>query len=414
VPRDWASQQDFSVLLPRTVAMVLAGGQGQRLYPLTKRCAKPALRFAGCYRLIDFTLSNCLNSGLRRIYVLAQYAATSLLRHLRQGWTPLLPDVLGECLEVLPPQRLARDRWYAGTADAIYQNLLVLQQERPELVVLLSGDHVYKMDYRPMIAYHFSRQAVLTIATVPVPLEKARQLGVLQVDKQGRVRSFSEKPADPQPAPGRPGECLVNMGVYVWNTRTLARYVARDATSHSSHDFGKDIIPALLQAGEAVFAYEFTDPQSGRPAYWRDIGTLQSYWESHMDLLAPAPELDLYDASWPLYTARPPYPPAKSLGGDDTRLVDSLVCDGCLVAGRVLRSVLSPGVRIGEGAEVIESVLLDGVTVGPGARVVRAVVDEGLAVPPGFALGGQPERDRRRFVVTPEGLTVAPAGATFA
>jgi len=414
VSESLAAPGDCTDALRRGLVMVLAGGQGQRLYPLTMRRAKPALRFGGAYRIVDFTLSNCVNSGLRRIYVLAQFAATSLMRHLRRGWVHLLADDLGEHIEVLPPQYMSGDRWYAGTADAVFQNLRVLQDERPALVVLLSGDHAYKMDYRRMIAYHLAKGASLTMAALAVPREKARQLGVMGVDESGRVVEFAEKPPEPKPIPGRPDEAMSNMGVYVWDTRALAERLTQDAKQHGEHDFGRNIIPAMVKEGDRVYAYEFVDPKTGRPGYWRDIGTLESYWESHMDLVTVVPELDLYDQEWPLYTARGHYPPAKTVLGSQTRLVDSLVCEGCVVSGaRVERSVLSPGVRVQEGAEVVESILLDGAVVGPGARLRRVVVDEHLQVPAGYQMGLDREKDERRFVVSPEGITVAPTGVVF-
>lgn len=409
-----AAPEDCTDALKRSIVMVLAGGQGQRLFPLTMRRAKPALRFGGAYRMIDFTLSNCVNSGLRRIYVLAQFAATSLMRHLRRGWVHLLADDLGEHIEVLPPQYMSGDRWYAGTADAVFQNLRVLQDERPALVVLLSGDHAYKMDYRRMIAYHLAKSASLTMAALAVPREKACQLGVMGVDASGRVVEFAEKPSDPKPAPGRPDEAMSNMGVYVWDTRVLAEYLTQDAKQQTEHDFGRNIIPAMVQEGERVYAYEFVDPRANRPAYWRDIGTLENYWESHMDLVALVPELDLYDQDWPLYTARGHYPPAKTVLGSQTHLADSLLCEGCVVSGaRVERSVLSPGVRVHEGAEVVESILMDEVVVGPSARVRRAVLDEHLQVPADCEIGLDRDKDERRFVVSPGGVTVAPAGVVF-
>lgn len=400
--------------LAKCLVMVMAGGEGQRLYPLTKRRAKPAVRFAGAYRIIDFTLSNCINSGLRRIHLLAQYASTSLLSHVRRGCGRLLSEELGEGLEVLPPQRMAGDRWYAGTADAVFQNLYVLQQQRPDLVVLLSGDHAYKMDYRPMIAYHLAKKAALTISALAVPKQEAQHLGVLTTDADGRVVDFQEKPAQPKTIPGRPEESLVNMGVYVWDTRALAQEVSRDATQDSSHDFGRDIIPAMVQRGEAVYAYEFVDPRTGEPAYWRDIGTIESYWESHMDLLAVTPRLDLYDQTWPLYTARGRYPPAKTVLGRQAVVSDSLLSEGCVVSGaQVERSILSPGVRVGEGAEVVESIIFDDVEIGPRARIYRAIIDEQTRIPEGYAIGHDPVQDARRFVVLASGITVVPVGAVF-
>jgi glucose-1-phosphate adenylyltransferase len=364
--------------------------------------------------MIDFTLSNCVNSGLRRIYVLAQYAATSLIRHLRRGWVPLLSDPLGEYIEVLPPQRVAGDRWYAGTADAIYQNLRTLQEDRPELVLLVSGDHAYKMDYRPMIAHHLEKNAELTIGAVAVPRERGRHLGVMTVDGSGRVIEFHEKPAEPKPIPDRTDEALCNMGVYVWNTRCLVEQVIKDAKQSSSHDFGKDILPAMVAEGKKVYAHEFTDLASGSAGYWRDIGTIESYWDSHMDLVGVSPQLDLYDSGWPLYTARSHYPPAKAVLGSKTELSDVLMSEGCVISGaKVVRSVLSPGVKILEGAEVVECILLDRVVVGRRARLHRAIIDEDLTVPEGYQIGIRREEDEKRFVVSETGITVVPSGAVF-
>ncbi|MCX7599628.1 MAG: glucose-1-phosphate adenylyltransferase [Armatimonadetes bacterium] len=400
--------------LAKCIVMVMAGGEGQRLYPLTKRRAKPAVRFAGAYRIIDFTLSNCVNSGLRRIYLLAQYASTSLFSHVRRGCARLLSEELGEGVEILPPQRMAGDRWYAGTADAVFQNLYLLQQERPDLVVLLSGDHAYKMDYRPMIAHHLRKKAALTISALAVPKKEAQHLGVLATDQEGRVVDFHEKPAEPRTIPGRPEESLVNMGVYVWDTRALVQEVSRDATQESSHDFGRDIIPAMVKRGEAVYAYEFVDPRTGEPAYWRDIGTIESYWESHMDLLEVTPKLDLYDQAWPLYTARGHHPPAKTVLGKQAQVSDSLLCEGCVVSGgQVERSVLSPGVRVGEGAVVVESIIFDDAEIGPGAYIYRAIIDEKLKIPEGYTIGTDPAQDAKRFVIIPSGITVVPVGAVF-
>ncbi len=392
-----------------SLVMVLAGGQGQRLYPLTRRRAKPAVRFAGGYRMIDFTLSNCVNSGLRRIYVLAQYAATSLLRHLRRGWMRLFADELGEFLDVLPPQRIASDGWYLGTADSIFQNLFILQEIRPDYVVLLSGDHAYKMDYRPMLAYHLEKGADLTIAALEVPIERGRELGVMHIDEDGRVVEFLEKPAQPPPLPGREDVCLVNMGVYIWTTEALAREVARDATQPTEHDFGRNIIPSMVLRQAPVYAYLFRDPRTGQPAYWRDIGTVDMYWQANMDLVSPQPPLELHDPTWPLYTAYHPLPPAKISGGD---VRDSLISPGCIIDGaQVVRSVLSPGVRVLEGAEVVESIIFDNTVIGRGAKIRRAIIDEGLRIPDGMQIGINHEEDRRRFMVTESGITVVPQGA---
>ena len=394
-----------------TLAMVLAGGEGQRLYPLTRRRAKPAVRFGGDYRMIDFTLSNCVNSGFRRLFLLTQFAASSLHRHIRQGWIPLLSDAVGEFVETVPAQRMAGDRWYAGTADAIYQNLFILQDERPPLVLVLSGDHAYKMDYRPMVAEHLAQDAVLTIACLKLPRAECSAFGVLQVDEQWRVTGFQEKPADPMPVPGDPESSLVSMGVYVWRTEELARRVADDATRNSSHDFGKDIIPAMVADGATVLAYPFAEAPGGGKAYWRDIGTLDAYWQANMDLVNVVPELDLYDQNWPIYTARAHYPPAKTVHGDLAAVTDSLMASGCIISGaHVHQSVLSPIVYVHRGADVSESILLDGVEIGRDARLRRAVVDEGVQIPDGFSVGYDRAEDEKRFLVTEGGVTIVPQG----
>jgi glucose-1-phosphate adenylyltransferase len=394
-----------------SLVMILAGGEGQRLYPLTRTRAKPAVRFGGAYRIIDFTLSNCLNSGLRRIYLMTQYAATSLQRHLRTAWSPMLTEELGEFIEMLPPQRLFADRWYAGTADAVFQNLMVLQEERPPFVFLLSGDHIYKQNYADLLCAHEASGAVLTVACVPRPRGEARQFGVMQVDEAGRVTGFQEKPADPAPMPGNPDYALVSMGVYLWHTETLVRRVAANATQSGSHDFGKDIIPAMVAAGEPVYAYFFQDA-TGAPSYWRDIGTLDSYWETTLDLVAPLPQLDLYDPAWPVYGSRRRRPPAKIVSGEHLAVEDSLLAPGCIISGAsVKRSVLSPGAVVEEGAQVHESIVMDEVVIGAGAQVRRALLDEGVRVPPGYQIGLDPRRDRRRFVVTDSGVVVVPFGA---
>jgi glucose-1-phosphate adenylyltransferase len=401
----------MSESLKDAVAMILAGGEGQRLYPLTRLRAKPAVRFGGSYRMIDFTLSNCVNSGCRRIYMLTQYAASSLHRHVRRGWVPMLSDELGEYLELVPAQRMAGDRWYAGTADAIYQNLFILQDERPGLVLILSGDHAYKMDYGVMVAEHREKGAVLTIASLLLPREECRSLGVLEVNEDWRVIGFEEKPSDPRPVPGDPDHSLVSMGVYVWNTRELVRRVADDATRDTSHDFGKDLIPSMVAEGCAVYAHHFDRGPGGASGYWRDIGTLDAYWSANMELVTVVPELNLYDRDWPIYGYRPPSPPAKTVHGDLTSVEDSLLSPGCIVSGaRVRRSVLSPDVFVHRGAEVSDSVLLDGVQIGHGARVSRAIVDEGAVIPDGFVIGVDRATDERRFIVTDGGVVVVPAG----
>lgn len=397
---------------PRNVTvMVLAGGEGQRLHPLTSGRAKPGVRFGGTYRMIDFTLSNCINSGMRRIHLLTQYASTSLSRHVRRTWASRLSDDMDEFVDFVPPQRLFADRWYAGTADAIFQNLFILQEERPDAVVLLSGDHAYKMDYASMLDFHNETGADLTISCLTVPRRSATQLGVMAVDDQARVTDFLEKPADPPAMPGKPDTALANMGVYIWKTAALVEAISIDSRTNSSHDFGRDIIPAMLAAGKSLYAYEFRPAGRSPHPYWRDIGTLESYWQAHMDLVAPVPELDLYDQTWPTFTYKPPLPPAKIVCGEDFRqavVTDSLLSAGVIICGAdVERSVLSPAVRVEPLAHVSECVLMDDVTVGEGAYLRRCIVDEGVVIPPGYRIGHDPDEDARKFVVC-SGITVVP------
>jgi len=406
------SVQEGSYSRSSALVIVLAGGQGQRLVPLTNNMAKPAVRFGGSYRMVDFTLSNCINSGLRRIYLLTQYASSSLTRHVRKGFAPLLSDDLGEFVDLLPPQRVFAERWYAGTADAVFQNLNLLQQERPENVILLAGDHAYKMDYSLMLQQHQETGASLTITCLALPREQCTQLGVMSTGSGGRIEEFVEKSADPAPMPDDPDMSLVNMAVYVWRTEALVKQVAADARRDSSHDFGKDIIPAMVEAGEQVYAYRFRSVGSGGGEYWRDIGTLSSYWEAHMDLVGPLPKLNFYDPTWPIYTHRPVAPPAKLCSGGDSSsllLADSIVSPGCVIFGGVLReSVLSPGVSVREAC-VEQSVLMDDVTVSPGATLRKVIVAEGVTIPADMSIGDDPEHDSRRFVVTEDGITVVPS-----
>ncbi len=410
-----ALSREMQSALRGVLVMILAGGQGERLYPLTKRRAKPSVRFGGAYRMIDFTLSNSVNSGLKRIYVLTQFASTSLSRHIRRGWSGLLADDLDEFIEVLPPQRLTADRFYKGTADAIYQNLFVLQDERPERVLLLSGDHAYKLDYGDMLEHHVHTGAALTIACLEVPRESATQLGVAQCDEQSRIIGFEEKPEDPKPMPANPDMALVSMGVYLWDTKALAQEVATDVTARDTkHDFGRNIIPSMVERGLPVYAYIFRDKKVDKPAYWRDIGTLESYWAANMDLVNLVPEFDLYDGAWPIYTYRPQYPPAKTVHPDLTRVEDSLLCDGCIISGATLRrSILSPGVRVHRRANIDECVVMDDVDIGEDTKIRRTIVDEGVSVPSGYQIGYDLEADRKRFVVTDSGLVVVALGAVF-
>jgi glucose-1-phosphate adenylyltransferase len=403
-----------------TVAMVMAGGVGNRLYPLTRDRAKPAVPFGGLYRIIDFTLSNCLNSGLYRIYLLTQYRSFSLHRHVRQAWGPLFNLTRGEYVDLIPPQQRVVGDWYRGTADAIFQNIYLLERERPKHVVILSGDHIYAMDYAHTVRRHVETGAQLTIACLEVPRPEATRLGVLQVDAAERVIGFEEKPAEPKTVPDDPETSLASMGVYVFNTTDLVRILSEDARTDSSHDFGKDIIPTMVGREMGVFAYRYRNLRTGARGFWRDIGTLDSYFDANMELLDPAPLYDLHDAGWPVHTWVGAYPPAKSVHAfeEEGRVgmaTESLLSPGCIVSGgRVHRSLLSPRVKINSFSDVRDSLLFTGVNVGRHARIRRAIVDKHVHVPPGFEIGYHEEEDRRRFTVTESGIVVVPKGMILA
>lgn len=398
--------------------MLLAGGQGERLYPLTKDRAKPAVPFGGVYRIIDFTLSNCINSGIRRIHVLTQYKSISLHRHVLMGWN-IFNTELGEFIDLIPPQQRTSESWYLGTADAIFQNIYTLDQERPGYVLILAGDHIYRMDYGEMLEFHVENQADLTISCVEVPRAEATRLGVMEVDASWRVVGFEEKPAEPKGIPGRPDWSLGSMGIYVFNTEKLVRELFEDARrgpEETSHDFGKDIIPHMVQAGDRVFAFPFRDAQGRGQAYWRDIGTLDSYYEANMELIRAEPVFDLYDPAWPWRTYQHQLPPAKTVHayreqGRVGMALDSLLSPGCIVSGgQVERVVMSPRVRINSFAFVSDSILMENVNVGRHARIQRAIIDKDVDIPPGDVIGFNPEEDRRRFKVTEGGIVVVPKG----
>ena len=395
--------------MKRILAMIMAGGQGQRLMPLTRDRAKPAVPFGGIYRVVDFALSNCLNSELRNVVVLAQYKSISLDRHIRLAWNRLFREEMGEHLHVLPPQQRTGSGWYLGTADSIHQNIYTLEQTRPDLVLVLSGDHIYKMDYRPLVRQHLERRADLTVACLRLPRERAGELGVVECGEEGTVVSFQEKPVRVQESVAGPDECMVSMGVYVFGTETLVREVVRDARSDSAHDFGRDIIPSMIACGRRVLAFEFRE-EDGRPGYWRDIGRVDAYYEANMDLVRPGPALALNDRAWPIWTYHEQIPPARVTRGADGRegeVDDSILSGGCVVAGgRVERSVLSPEVRVCEGAVVQDSILFDGVAVGEGAVVRKAVVDKQVSIPPGWVS----RTDAEGFTVTGGGVMVIQKG----
>jgi len=403
------------------VAVVLAGGKGARLEPLTRDRAKPAVPFGGGYRIIDFALSNCVNSGLRRVLLLTQYKASSLDRHLNLGWHRLFCRDLGEFLDVLPPQQRVDENWYLGTADAVYQNIYSLEMAAPRLVIVLAGDHIYKMNYQSLIEAHDDSGADVTIAALPVSLESAREFGTMEVDAAGRVRSFREKVADPPAIPGRPGTCLASMGIYCFSAAFLLEQLKLDATSPGSrHDFGHDVLPRVINSHD-VRAFPFRDENRKRDAYWRDVGTIDAYFEANMDLVEVDPLLNMYDEQWPIRTHYLTYPPPKFVfagEGHEARrgeATDSLVCPGAILSGgRATRSIIGPGVRVNSFARIEESILFEGVDIGRHAEVRRAIIDKGVRVPAGATIGLDPVEDAARgLTVSPAGVTVVPKGFQF-
>lgn len=398
-----------------TLVLLLAGGQGERLHPLTRRHAKPAVPFAGLYRIIDFTLSNCVNSELKRIFVLTQHKSLSLDRHLRTAWGMLRPQ-LDEFVQAVPPQRALATRWYAGTADAVFQNLPLLEEERPARVLLVSGDHVYRMDYRRLIDFHVERGAAVTIACTEVPLAEATRMGVIGVSEDARVTSFVEKPRAPVALPHDRSRALVNMGIYVFEAETLVRAVIEDERSESAHDFGQNVLPALV-ASQRVFAWDVSRRGEPRERYWKDVGTLDSYYEANLGMLVPKPPFDLFDPDWPLRADTEHHLPTvvRDVGVHAGRIANSLVSPGARIdGGSIAHSIVSPRVTVAAGATVEESILLPGVQVGAGAVVRRAIIDEDVVLPPGARVGTDAAADRRRFVVTPSGVVVVPGRVAIA
>ncbi len=407
--RDQQDPRFVSRLTKDTLALVLAGGRGTRLNALTDWRAKPAVPFGGKFRIIDFPLSNCINSGIRRIAVLTQYKSHSLIRHIQMGWG-FLRGEFNEFVELFPAQqRVDESSWYAGTADAVYQNIDILLSHGPRYIVVLAGDHIYKMDYGAMLAEHVERGADFTVGCIEVPVEEASAFGVMQVDEQMRIRKFVEKPAAPESMPGKPGTALASMGIYVFNTQFLIDQLVRDAAdTFSSHDFGKDIIPHAIGNYYAL-AYPFRERDQARQAYWRDVGTVEAFWKTNLELLDPMPELNLYDANWPIWTYQEQLPPAKFAAQDGRAgcALDSMVSGGCLVIGAtVRRSVLFSNVRVELDSLVEESVLLPNVSVGRGCVVRRAVLDKGCRIPDGMQIGVNPVHDAERFHVIANGVAL--------
>jgi len=402
-------QRFVSRLTRETLALILAGGRGSRLKHLTLWRAKPAVPFGGKFRIIDFPLSNCINSGIRRVGVLTQYKAHSLIQHVQRGWS-FLRGEFGEFIELLPAQQRIETSWYAGTADAVYQNIDIIRQHGPEYVLILAGDHIYKMDYGQMIAYHVESGADMTVGCLQVDRESARAFGVMGVDDNNRVNAFLEKPEDPPEMPGHPNTALASMGIYVFNTGFLFERLIRDADdSRSNHDFGKDIIPSIIDRYR-VMAYPFRDEREGVQAYWRDVGTVDSYWRANLELIGVTPELNLYDSEWPIWTYQEQWPPAKFVFDDDDRrgmAIDSMVSGGCIISGSTVRhSLLFSDVQVNAGSRVHDSVILPSVHVGENCEIRRCVIDRGCAIPDGLRIGVDEEEDARHFFISPGGVRV--------
>ncbi len=402
---------------PHVLSVVLAGGEGRRLLPLTADRAKPAVPIGGRYRLIDFVLSNLVNSGLLKIKVLTQYKSDSLNTHIARGWR--LPAMLDFYVEVVPAQQRVGKEWFRGSADAMFQSLNIITDEDPDLVAVFGGDHLYKMDVNQMVDFHLDKQAEVTVAAIPVPVAEATAFGVLSVNDEGELLSFDEKPAQPREIPGRPGWALASMGNYLFETAPLVDALSHDQSQGTQHDFGRNILPAMVGRRRA-FVYDFSKNEipgalERERGYWRDVGTIEAYWQANMDLIAVDPIFDLYNQRWPIRTYTAPLPPAKFVFAQSERMgtaTDSLVSEGCIISGgRIDRSILSPGVRINSFAHVEESILMDGVDVGRHARIRRAIIDKGVHIPPGMEIGVDLAADRRRFHVSDEGIVVVPKEA---
>ena len=404
-----------SHLVKDTVALVLAGGRGSRLYELTEWRAKPAVYFGGKYRIIDFPLSNCINSGIRRIGVLTQYKSHSLIRHLVRGWSHFKKE-LGEFVEILPASQRFSEEWYQGTADAVYQNLDIIRAEKPKYVMILSGDHIYKMDYRTMLLNHVESGADMTVSCLEVPVEEAAgAFGVMEVDEDNRIIGFEEKPKNPVSIPGEPGLALASMGNYIFNTDFLFEILRQDGKKgDSEHDFGKNIIPSIIKNNN-IFAFPFRDSETGERAYWRDVGTLDAFWEANMELISPAPELNLYDPAWPVWTYQVHLPPAKFVFNDDDRrgmAVDSTVSGGCIISGSHLnKTLLFSNVRVHSYSDIEETVILPEVTVNRNCKIRRTIIDRGCEIPKGTVIGYDPEQDKANgFRITDKGVVLVTRG----
>ena len=392
------------------LTFVMAGGRGERLDPLTRDRTKPAVPFGGIYRIIDFTLSNCVNSGIRRVYVLTQYKSFSLQKHLLAGWD-VVSNQLGEFIDVIPAQQRISSDWYRGTADAIYQNMYAISDIDPQMVLILAGDHVYKMDYRKMMRFHREQKADMTVACISMPHSTSQDFGVIEVDKTDHVLGFQEKPEKPKTIPGRPNEILASLGIYLFDRKVLQEELEQDAVrTDSGHDFGKNVIPQMLVNKRNVMMYNFVD-DNGKPKYWRDIGTRDAYYQANMDLLGRKPSFDLFDKDWPVRTYHEQYPPIKtvSIKSHKCSIIDSIVSGGCIIEGAdVINSVLSPNIRIGDKAKVENSVIMEGVVIGKNAQIKNAIIDKQVLIPANSRIGFDAEKDRKNFVLTTGGIVIVP------
>ncbi len=407
----------MSVLMNSTLGILLAGGAGERLYPLTRHRAKPAVPFGGNYRIVDVTLSNCINSGLRKVFILTQYKSLSLNRHIRNGWYNLVAKDLDEFIEIIPPQQRVGDTWYLGTADAVWQNLYTIGGiENVEFVLILGGDHIYKMNYYRMVKQHLDTRADVTIGAIEVPIEEGSRYGVLSIDSSGRVRNFVEKPANPSPHFRKPDKALASMGIYVFTKNLLEQILEEDSRNPaSSHDFGTDLLGDMVEKYN-VCAHNFVDENKKEAQYWRDVGTIESYYEANMDLVAVTPLFNLYDNDWPIRTYQRQYPPAKFVFADEGRrmgiAVDSIVSAGCIISGgKVQNSILSPDVRVNSFCEISNSIIFSHCDIGRHSRIRNAIIDRDGQLPEQTVIGYDPEEDRRRYHVSETGIVVvAPEG----
>ncbi len=406
-----------SSIVRDTITMILAGGMGERLLPLTAYRTKPSVPFGGKYRIIDFALSNCLNSGLRKIYVLTQYKSDSLNKHIYEAWNIFHPE-LREFIYTIPPQQKLGSYWYKGTADAIYQNLNLMEPEFNKWVLVLSGDHIYKMDYLKMIQYHTEKKADLSISCIVTEKEKANRFGVIEIDKNYKVLSFIEKPDDPPEIPSRPGHSLINMGIYVFSIEALTSVFEKMIDQEIPYvDFGKDVIPFMIREGYDIYGFRFEDENKKEQPYWVDVGTIDSYYAANMDLISVNPEFNLYDVDWPLRTRQLQSPPAKTLSHEGERIgraINSLITDGTIISGGLVeRSILGPNVRVNSYTYITDSIIMDNCNIGRHTRIRRAIIDKNVIVPEGMEIGFDPDKDRKLFKVTDSGIVVVPKNYVF-